>query len=225
MLPQTVSMLPRLPAPGLTEDKPDGLRMAGSAQNNLPDSTGDRPVFQLGIVLRALCPARTVLRPARLYSALTVAVFVFSDSRCKNACKMLADLCPCFHRSPTKLCPDLVSLARWIVTKFWSFTRKSEHGHSRSKLCSIMCRLRTKLCPNFGCLCARMCPISFAPCPFPNLAGTLQTVQLPTRNQSANMHSAPSMAPTGCGVKTIHRSRQIVIFSTEIIPIIPMLTN
>ena len=238
MPPQTVSMLLWLPAPGLTEDKPDGLRMAGSAQDDLLDSTGNRPVFQLGIFLRALRPARTVLRPARLYSALTdffflnnnfflqnVAVFVFSDSRCKNACKMLSDLCPCFHRSPTKLCTDLVSFARWIVTKFWSFTRKSEHGHSRSKLCSIMCRLRTKLCPNFGCLCARMCPISFAPCPFPNLAGTLKTVQLNTRNQSANMHSAPSMAPTGCGVKTIHRSRQIVIFSTEIIPIIPMLTN
>ena len=26
---------------------------------------------------------------------------------------------------PTKLCPDLVSFACWIVTEFWSFTRKS----------------------------------------------------------------------------------------------------
>ena len=40
---------------------------------------------------------------------------------CKNACKMLADLCPCFHRSPTKLCPDLVSFMCWIATEFWSF--------------------------------------------------------------------------------------------------------
>ena len=31
---------------------------------------------------------------------------------------MLADLCPCFHRSPTKLCPGLVSFACWIVPKF-----------------------------------------------------------------------------------------------------------
>ena len=30
---------------------------------------------------------------------------------------MLADLCPCFHRLPTKLCPDLVSFACWIVPK------------------------------------------------------------------------------------------------------------
>ena len=44
---------------------------------------------------------------------------------------------------------------------------------SHSKLCPILCRLRTKLCPNFGCSRARLCPISFAPCPFPNLAGTL----------------------------------------------------
>ena len=74
-----------------------------------------------------------------------------SDSRCKNACKMLADLCPCFHQSPTR--PNF--------------------GRSPVKVCPILCRLRTKLCPNFGCSRARLCPISFAPCPFPNLAGTL----------------------------------------------------
>ena len=47
-------------------------------------------------------------------------------------------------------------------------------GRSRSKLCPITCRSRTKLCPNFGRSRARLCPISFAPCPFPNLAGTLR---------------------------------------------------
>ena len=35
----------------------------------------------------APCPIYT--RPARI-----------TDSRCKNACKMLADLCSCFHQSP-----------------------------------------------------------------------------------------------------------------------------
>ena len=85
-----------------------------------------------------------------------IAVFVFSDSRRKNACKMLADLCPCFHQSPTR--PN--------------FSR------SRVKVCPILCRLSTKLCPNFGCSRARLCPISFAPCPFPNLAGTLLTMCL-----------------------------------------------
>ena len=76
--------------------------------------------------MRALHPARTCLarcsiymRPARikrknylkkqkqkmyfLFLQNVIAVFVFSDSRCKNACKMLADLCPCFHQSPTRL--------------------------------------------------------------------------------------------------------------------------
>ena len=81
---------------------------------------------------------------------------MFSDSRCKNACKMLADLCPCFHQSPTR--PNFAC--------------------SRVKVGPILCRLRTKLCPNFGCSRARLCPISFAPCPFPNLAGTLNTVFL-----------------------------------------------
>ena len=36
---------------------------------------------------------------------------------------MLADLCSCFHKSPTKLCPDLVSFACWIVPEFWAFVR------------------------------------------------------------------------------------------------------
>ena len=52
---------------------------------------------------------------------------------------------------------------------------------SRSKLCPILCRLRTKLCPNFGRSRIRLCPISFAPCPFPNLAGTIDVrMYLPT---------------------------------------------
>ena len=37
-----------------------------------------------------------------LFLQNVLAVFVFSDSRRKNACKMLADLCPCFHQSPTR---------------------------------------------------------------------------------------------------------------------------
>ena len=71
-------------------------------------------VFQLGPFLRALRPARTGLRPARFTRALpelkrkkiekkkTFNTKYNSDSRCKNACKMLADLCPCFHQSPTR---------------------------------------------------------------------------------------------------------------------------
>ena len=90
-------------------------------------------VFQLGLFLRALRPACTGLRPARFTRTLTefkkkkktyflilqnvIAVFVFSDSRCKNACKMLADLCPCFHQSPTRL-----NFGRSHVQKNVSFT-------------------------------------------------------------------------------------------------------
>ena len=70
-------------------------------------------------------------------------------------------------------------------------------GHSRSKLCPIMCRSRTKLCPNFVCSRATLCRISFAPCPFPNLAGTLHTrVELDhlhnpclARDQTLHCHS------------------------------------
>ena len=100
-------------------------------------------VFQLGLFMRALRPARTGLSPARFTCALpqykikkliyflflqnVIAVFVFSDSRCKNACKMLADLCPCFHQSPTRPnfgrshVKDFVSFAHKIVPEFWSF--------------------------------------------------------------------------------------------------------
>ena len=128
-----------------------------------------------------------------------IAVFVFSDSRCKNACKMLADLCPCFHQSPTKLCPDLVSFECWIVTKFWSYRHK-RLGHSRSKLCPILCRLHTKLCPNFGRSRARLCPISFAPCPFPNPAGTLY------------MHTSFILSPVGSWFQYIQCMSYIVTY-------------
>ena len=47
-------------------------------------------------------------------------------------------------------------------------------GHSCSKRCSILCRLRTELCPNCGRSCTRLCLIYFACCPFLNLAGTLR---------------------------------------------------
>ena len=49
-------------------------------------------VFQLGIFLRVLRPARTVLHHARLSSGLPklfIKKIVFSDSRCKNACNCL----------------------------------------------------------------------------------------------------------------------------------------
>ena len=87
--------------------------------------------------MRALRPARTGLRPARFTSAQpefknntkirkkkniflqnVIAVFVFSDSRCKNACKMLADLCPCFHQSPTR-----PNFGRLRVKDFVSFAQ------------------------------------------------------------------------------------------------------
>ena len=71
-----------------------------------------------------------------------------------------ADLCPCFHRSHTISFRSRAGLRPYF-------------GRSRSKLCPIVCRLRTKLCPYFGRSRARLCPISFAPCPFPNRAGTL----------------------------------------------------
>ena len=76
-------------------------------------------------------------------------------------CTTLADLCPCFHRSPTKLCPDLVSFACSFVPELWAFASKGDLlGHSRSKLTvPDFCRSRPKLCPNFGCLRARLCPI------------------------------------------------------------------
>ena len=91
-----------------------------------------------------LAPCPIIQRPARIvyfyFFQNVIAVFVFSDIRCKNACKMLADLCPCFHESPTKLCPDLVSFACWIVTKFWSFMCKSvPHLVIRALNCARFC--------------------------------------------------------------------------------------
>ena len=122
----------------------------------------------------ALPEWHTPLRPARtfFFSTYNCCFYVF---RQPMNCKLLADLCPCIHRSPIKLCPDIVSFACWIVPECGLITRKTKSGLGRlhSKRCLIFCRLLAKLCPNFGRSCAILCPISFAPCPFPNLAGTL----------------------------------------------------
>ena len=66
-----------------------------------------------------------------LFLQNVIAVFVFSDSRCKNACKCLQICAHVFLNRP-------------------------------QNCASISFRSR-----------ARLCPISLAPCPFPNLAGTL----------------------------------------------------
>ena len=133
-------------------------------------------MFQLDIFLRALRPAHTVLCPARLYSTLPEfnykkkknCCFCVFRQGCKNACRMLADLCP-------KTAHVFIDRPQNCAqTSFHSCAGlRSNFGHSCSKLCPIMCRSHTKLYPNFGCSHARLCPISFAPCPFPNLAGTL----------------------------------------------------
>ena len=94
----------------------------------------NQPVFQLGIFMRALRPVRTVCALPD-YTFFFKFNFIFTKCNCcfcvfrqgcNNACKILANLCPCFHRSPTKLCPDLVSFVCWIATEFLSFTRKSD---------------------------------------------------------------------------------------------------
>ena len=134
---------------------------------------------------------------------------------------MLADLCPCFHRSPTKLCPGIVSFACWIVTEFWSFT----HSHSCSKLCPVLCRLRTKLCPNFGCSRTRLCPISLAPCPFPNLAGTLISRShvirplSPVICRQSRSCLASLVSPVSCHTSLIyHRSSVAIVPSVAAVP-------
>ena len=85
-------------------------------------------------------------------------------------------------------------------------------GHSNSKLCPIMCRSRTKLCPNFGCLCARLCPISFAPCPFPNLAGTLYNTLIAVASVAMNN---PRL---GCDYVNAENSR-LDLFASRILSI------
>ena len=128
-------------------------------------------VFQLGIFLRALRPARTVLRPARLSSALpelfikkkkiilffqiylfiylqnVIAVFVSSNSRCKNACNCLQICASVFINRPQNCAKTSVSFASWIVTEFWSFTRKSVPDLV----------IRTLNCARFCVVCALNC--------------------------------------------------------------------
>ena len=94
-------------------------------------------VFQQGIFLRVLClpllsyalpeipcAMPDLQCPARLKNK-TIFLFTYNCCFCvfkqPMNCKLLADLCPCFHRSPTKLCRDLVVFSCGIVPEIWSF--------------------------------------------------------------------------------------------------------
>ena len=79
-------------------------------------------------------------------------------------CTMLRDLCPCFHRSPTKLCPDLVSFACWIVPEFLAFARKSVPD---LVVHALNCAQYFVVCARILVVRARLCSIYFAPCLFP----------------------------------------------------------
>ena len=114
-----------------------------------------------------LAPCPIIQHPARIFFFFLqylIAVFVFSDKGVKMLVKCLQICAHVFIDRPQNC----------AQTSFRSCTGlRPNFGHSRSKLCPIMCRSRTKLCPNSGRPRARLCPISFAPCLFPNLAGTL----------------------------------------------------
>ena len=93
-------------------------------------------------------PHPTVLRPARLYSALpafkknVIAVFVFLDGGVKMLVKCLQICVHVFIDRPQNCAQTSFRSRAGLRPNF---------GHSRSKLCPIMCRSRTKLCPDFGC--------------------------------------------------------------------------
>ena len=113
------------------------------------------------------CPARIKKKKLNIFFFFlqnVIAVFVSSDMGVKTLVKCLKICAHVFIDRPQNCAQTSFRSCAGLRPNF---------GHSRSKLCPIMCRSRTKLCPNFGCSRARLCPISFAPCPFPDLAGTL----------------------------------------------------
>ena len=75
---------------------------------------------------RAPCPIYQRPEKKKIILQNVIAVFVFSDSRCKKACKMLADLCPCSHRSQD--CAQILF-------------------RSRAGLCPNFGRSHVKVCP------------------------------------------------------------------------------
>ena len=90
-----------------------------------------------------LAPCPNSLAPCPIHSTLPELNFgVFRQLM--NCIKLLANLCPCFHRSLTKLCPDLVSFACWTVPEFWAFERKSMSDLVVHALnCPIFCHMHT----------------------------------------------------------------------------------
>ena len=90
-----------------------------------------------------------------------------------NACRFVPMFSSIAHKIVLRSCFVRVLDCAQILGVCAQNCARRRLGRSRSKLFPIFCHLRTKLCPNFGRRSrARLRPISFAPCPFPNLAGT-----------------------------------------------------
>ena len=117
-------------------------------------------MFQLGIFLRALRPARTGLRPARFTSALPELLTKNQPPRltkCNCCCvfKQLMYKCLCLQICAHVFIDRLqncaqTSFACWIVTEFWSFTRKSvPHLVIRVLNCARFCVVCALNCARF----------------------------------------------------------------------------
>ena len=124
-------------------------------------------MFQLGLFLRALRPAHTGLRPARFTRALP-------EFKKK---KKLTKIINCFFIFQNVIAvfvfSDVKMLVKYLQICAHVFINRPQDQILVVHAQKILFRLCTKLCPNFDHSRARLCPISFAPCPFPNLAGTL----------------------------------------------------
>ena len=87
-------------------------------------------VFQPDIhISEGAAPCPIYPAPCPNYLQNVIAIFLFSSS-CK--CLQICAQCPRFHRSPTKLCPDLVSFAyqdcdRILVIDEWRYHLALEH--------------------------------------------------------------------------------------------------
>ena len=94
-----------------------------------------------------------------------IAVFVFSDSRCKHACNCLQICAHVFINRPQNCTKTSFHSRERIVTEFWSFTRKSDLV-IRALNCARFCVVCALNCARILVVRALDCAQFFCTLPF-----------------------------------------------------------
>ena len=138
----------------------------------------------IGIFLRVLRPALTVLCPARIEKKLIDFCLFFQTADELTVQCLQNAFVPMFSSIVHKIVPRSCFVRVLDCARILGVRKKSVPD---LVVHALNCARFFALCPNFGRSRARLCSIYFAPRPFLNLAGTARSTSIATCERSSLM--------------------------------------